>query len=88
MYKIFLNLKTSNRITVLFTIFNFFSLIILLLGVNIIYFFSWYSDQKSESMYDMNMNYNMYISEQTENNLEAFKKYILQKDTLIIPQDG
>jgi len=38
-------------------------------------------------MYDMNINYNMYLSEQSESNLDAFKKYILQKDTLIIPHD-
>jgi sensor histidine kinase regulating citrate/malate metabolism len=85
--KIIHNLKTSDKITFLFTIFNLISLIFLLISINIIYFFAWYTDQKKESMYDMNMNYSMYISEKTDTNLEAFKKYILQKDTLIIPND-
>jgi hypothetical protein len=56
--------------------------------VNIIYFFAWYSDQKSESMYDMDINYDMYNAQKSDNNLEAFKEYILRKDTLIIPKDG
>gem|GEM_PF-7079150 len=32
----------------------------------------------------MNINYNNYIDKQINTNLEAFKEYILQKDTLII----
>lgn len=87
MAKFYSNLKTSDKITFLFTVFNFISLIVLLIGINVIYFFSWYSDQKSESMYDMNMNYNIYSSWNNLSNLEAFKEYILQKDTLIIPND-
>lgn len=87
MKNLFQNLKTSDKISILFSIFNFVSLIILLIWINIVYFFSWYSDQKSESMYDMNVNYNMYLSKKSDNNLEAFKSYILQKDTLIIPKD-
>ncbi len=81
------NLKTSEKISIMFTLYNFLSLIILLIWINIIYFFTWYSDQKTESMYDMNVNYNMYLSEKTDNNLDAFEKYILKKDTLIIPKD-
>lgn len=87
MKKFLINLKTSDKITILFSFYNFLSLIVLLIWINIIYFFTWYSDQKTESMYDINVNYNMYLSEKTDNNLEAFKKYILQKDTLIIPND-
>jgi len=87
MNKKFLNLKTSDKISILFSIFNFLSLMVLLIWINIIYFFTWYSDQEKESMYDMNINYNMYLSEKSENNLDAFKEYILQKDTLIIPSD-
>jgi len=83
-----LNLKSSDKITFLFTGFNFLSLIILLIWVNIIYFFAWYSAQKAESMYDMNINYDMYNAQKSDNNLEAFKEYILRKDTLIIPKDG
>jgi len=81
------NLKTSDKITFLFSLFNFVSLLILLIWINIIYFFIWYSDQKSESWYDMNRNYNNYIEWKTDTNLEAFKKYILQKDTLIISHE-
>ncbi len=81
------NLKTSTKITFLFTLFNFISLIILLVAINIIYFFAWYSDQKSESMYDMNVNYKNMINSSVESNIEAFKEYILEKDTLIIPKD-
>lgn len=83
----FLNIKTSDKISILFSVFNFVSLIVLLIWINIVYFFSWYSDQKAESMYDMNINYNMYLSHKSDNNLDAFKQYILQKDTLIIPKD-
>ncbi len=80
------HLKTSDKITFLFTLFNFLSLIILLVWVNIIYFFAWYSNQRAESMYDMNINYSIYNSWKSENNLQAFKEYILQKDTLILPE--
>lgn len=88
MKKFCLNLKSSDKITFFFTGFNFISLVILLIWVNIIYFFAWYSDQKAESMYDMDINYDMYNSQKSDNNLEAFKEYILKKDTLIIPIDG
>jgi len=81
------NLKTSDKITFLFSLFNFVSLLILLIWINIIYFFIWYDDQKKESWYDMNKNYNNFIKEKNKKNIEAFKKYILQKDTLIIPDD-
>jgi len=81
------NLKTSDKITFLFTVFNFVSLIILLISINIIYFFIWYSDIKKESWYDMNKNYSELVEWKTESNLEAFKEYILQKNTLIIPED-
>ena len=87
MHKIYKNLKTSDKISFLFTLFNFISLIILLIWINIIYFFAWYTDQKRESMYDMNMNYNIYNSWKSQSNIEAFKEYILQKDTLIIPKN-
>jgi hypothetical protein len=35
----------------------------------------------------MNKNYNNFIEEKSEKNIEAFKKYILKKDTLIIPNN-
>lgn len=84
MKNFYLNLKTSEKINFLFSIFNFIWLLILLFVINITYFFIWYWDQKTESWYDMNINYNNYIDKQINTNLEAFKEYILQKDTLII----
>lgn len=84
----FLNkFKTSNKISIIFLLFNFISLLVLLLSINIIYFYIWHEDQKEESLYDMNMNYNSYIEVKTTDNLEAFKQYILKKDTIIIPED-
>jgi hypothetical protein len=35
----------------------------------------------------MNKNYNEIIGSD-KNNIEAFKEYILQKDTLIVPRNG
>jgi hypothetical protein len=81
------NLKTSDKISLTFSIFNFISLVLLLLAINIIYFFLWYSDIKKESLYDMNINYDMYNLEKSENNKEAFKNYILSKDTIITPHN-
>lgn len=81
------NLKTSDRISLIFSLFNFLSLIILLVSINIIYFFIWYSDQEKESLYDMNVNYNSYTNWMDSDNKEAFKKYILQKDTIILPEN-
>jgi hypothetical protein len=85
MKKLFKNLKTSDKITLSFSLFNFFSLFVLLIAINITYFFVWYADQKEESMYDMDRNYSSYSGGMSENNVEAFKEYILQKDTIIIP---
>ena len=78
------NLKTSQKITTLFWLFNFLSLLLLLLCINIIYFYIWYSDQKEESLYDMNTNYQSIVWT-SDSNVDAFKKYILEKDTIIIP---
>ncbi len=82
------NLKTSDKIIFLFSIFNFVWLIILLFTINIIYFFIWYSEQKKESWYDMNKNYTYLVWNQKINNREAFKKYILKKNTIIIPNQN
>ncbi len=82
---VFKNFKTSEKITVYFSIFNVISLVVLLLSINVAYFFIWYNDQKEESWYDMNMNYQQIVWGHT--NTEAFKKYILQKDTIIIPNN-
>lgn len=81
----FKHLKTSDKITLTFSLFNLFSLIFLLFSINIIYFFIWYSQIKTDSLYDMNTNYNTYLD--TELNIQsnklAFKKYILEKDTIV-----
>ena len=85
MKKLLKNLKTSDKITLSFSLFTFFSLFVLLIAINITYFCIWYADQKAESMYDMNINYNSYTDGMSESNIEAFKEYIFQKDTIIIP---
>ena len=108
MKKFLENLKTSDKIVFLFSLFNFVWLLILLFAINIIYFFIWYSDQKKESWYDMNVNYKRTLHENKKidfnkkktkyisferkkfreaRNIEAFKKYILQKNTLILPNN-
>ena len=83
----FKRLKTSDKITLTFSLFNLFSLIVLLFSINIIYFFIWYNQIKDESLFDMNTNYNSYIDTEwkEKNNKLAFKKYILEKDTIIKP---
>lgn len=81
------NLKTSQKISITFSIFNFFSLLLLLFSVNLSYFFIWYTDIKKESLYDMNINYNSYIWWMEEDNKKAFQNYILSKDTIITPHD-
>lgn len=83
--KIFDTLKTSQKITVIFSVFNFISLVLLLLSINVIYFYIWYTDQKEEGLYDMNVNYQKIVWK-WKNNIEAFQKYILQKDSIIIPK--
>ncbi len=101
MKKILYNLKTSDKIVFLFSFFNFVWLLILLFAINVVYFFLWYSDQKQESLYDMNINYNKILKTNSSSlinknvfnqdkninqdiNIKAFKKYILQKNTIII----
>lgn len=84
----FLNkLPTSKRTSVIFALVNLFFMIVLLLTINIWYFYLWYEDQKKESLYDMNKNYIQYSNSNNETNIEAFKDYILTKDTIII-RDG
>ena len=77
-------LPTSKRTSIVFALVNLFFMIVLLLTVNIWYFYMWYEDQKKESLYDMNKSYVQYWSSSEETNIEAFKDYILTKDTIII----
>lgn len=82
----FQNLKTSKKVSIYFSIFSFVSLIILLIWINIIYFGIWYNNQKTASLYDMNMSYSKYSKDwMNKTNIESFKDYILTKDVLIIP---
>ncbi len=79
----FKNLKTSQKITYSFLVFQSIFLLLLVLTLNVSYFFIWYFDLKKESLYDVNMNYESYSSMKNISNKEAFKNYILQKDTII-----
>jgi hypothetical protein len=81
----FKNLKTSDKISAIFSLFNVFSLIILLFCINVIYFFIWYSGIEQQSMYNMNVNYNSYTDGMNRSNKEAFVDYILGQDTIFIP---
>lgn len=84
----FSNLKTSDKLTLTFSLFTLFSLVVLLFSINVSYFFIWYNQIKKESLYDMNINYNSYTDWMLDNNKEAFKNYILEKDTIITPVDS
>lgn len=80
--------KTSDRVSITFVAVNILSMMVLLLVINIMYFYLWYEDQKGESHYDMNVNYNSFIADKKHDNFAAFQDYILQKNTIIIPEDG
>jgi hypothetical protein len=60
--KFFKNLTTSRRTSIIFALVNLFFMIVLLLTINISYFYLWYEDQKAESLYDMNKNYTEYTN--------------------------
>lgn len=77
-------LPTSKRTSVIFALVNLFFMIVLLLTINLWYFYLWYEDQKAESLYDMDRNYIQYTHSNSWSNIEAFKEYILTKDTIII----
>jgi uncharacterized protein YacL len=78
------NLPTSKRTSIVFALVNLFFMIILLVTINLSYFYLWYEDQKAESLYDMNKNYIEFTNIEQKNNIDAFKQYILTKDTIII----
>jgi signal transduction histidine kinase len=84
----FKNLTTSRRTSIIFALVNLFFMIVLLLTINLSYFYLWYEDQKAESLYDMNKNYTEYTNSNSWSNIEAFKDYILTKDTIIIAHDS
>jgi len=68
------NLKTSERIS---------------LSFSVTYFFIWYSDQKEQSFSKMNENYLSYkSSDASQKDIEDFRWYLLMQDTIIIPENG
>lgn len=60
-------------------------LLVLLITINITYFFIWYNDQKNQSFYDMEQNYSQSYMPTDEKSAENFKSFLLKSDTLIIP---
>lgn len=87
--KLFSHLKTSEKISLSFTLMSSFSVCLFLILINITYFFIWYSEQKEMVFSSMNETYKNYLNSQGEmQEIEAFKAYLLTKDTLIIPEIG
>lgn len=87
--KYFQKLKTSEKISLSFSLFWFLTLLIFLILINITYFFIWYGDQKEKSFSSMNETYLWYLtSDGKMEDIEEFKKYLLSKDTMIIPDAG
>ena len=84
----FQNLKTSEKISLQFSLVNLFSLLLLLLAINIIYFAIWYNDQKTESLADINRSYADYSQEMSQKNMGLFREYILKQDSVIVELDG
>jgi len=81
------NLKTSEKISLSFSLFSFLMLVILLITINITYFFIWYNDQKNQSFYDMERNYSQSYLPNDTTEAESFQAFLLQSDTLIIPAE-
>ena len=87
--KYFSSLKTSERISLSFSLFGFVSLIVFLILINVTYFFIWYADQEEMSFSSMNQNYKNYLeSNASEKSINDFEWYLLTQDTIIIPDEG
>jgi hypothetical protein len=85
--KYFSGLKTSEKISLSFSLFGFFSLLLFLVLVNVTYFFIWHADQKEMSFSSMNQSYKSYLdSEGSSEDIQGLKDYLLTKDTIIIPE--
>lgn len=85
----FSSLKTSEKLSLSFSILWFISLLLFLILINITYFFIWYGDQKELSFTSMEENYYSSIERQEQiTDIDAFKQYLLTKDTIIISDDG
>ena len=84
--KQFKNLKTSEKISLSFSLIGFFSIFVFLILINISYFYIWYTEQEEKSFSTMNQTYQNYLNADGKmEEVEAFKTYLLTKDTLIIP---
>jgi len=84
--KYFSKLKTSERISLSFALFGFVSLLVFLILINITYFFIWYSDQKELSFSEVNSTYVSFLeSEGAASDTFEFREYLLDQDTMIIP---
>lgn len=82
----FTSLKTSERISLSFALFGFFSLLLFLILINVTYFFIWYADQKNQTFVDMERDYAHTSFEIAwETVTKDFKEFLLTHDTIIIP---
>gem|GEM_PF-746462 len=87
--KYFKNLKTSERISLSFSVFGVVSLLLFMFFINATYFLIWYQKQKSMSFSEMNSTYQSYLtSDGKMEDVESFKTYLLTQDTIIIPTTG
>lgn len=86
--KYFYNLKTSDRFSLSFSFFSFLMLIVLLIAINITYFFIWYNDQKEQSFFNMEQDYSQSYVPTDKGSTDNFKNFLLQSDTIIIPDQG
>lgn len=84
----FKRFTTSEKITLTFWIFHLVSLFLFFLAINIGYFFSWYNEQKEESLRDMDKKYSLFSMPESDMEVEEFTNYLLEKETLIIPNNG
>lgn len=83
-----MSLTTIQKSQATLIILQIMSILLVLIGYHVITFCLWYAEIKTESMYDMNTNYAQYLSEENLSNEDAFKKYILAKNTVVIsPED-
>ena len=78
------SLKTSDKVSLYFSLFNLIGVIVIILIINISYFFIWYFEQKSISFDSIDKKYDLYNK---ENNLDEFLKFVFTKDVLFIPED-
>lgn len=87
--KLFSHLKTSEKISLSFSLFSVVSLLLFLFLLNITYFWIWYNDQKRESFENISESYQRYISsEGSLSDILIFRQALLSQDTLIIPEMG